>query len=125
MSTFNGIVYLTDVQHSKLVADGTLTVGDITLTYDENVLYVTPENDNLIIGYEDPTETTEGIEKQLYFNTVDATLFVCEGLLVSAGGGGDGYSWKKVSGGVSYDEFYEIANQIGDINTALESILGV
>ena len=40
---FKGITYLTEEQYAKLVEDGTLTVGDTTITYEAARLYVTPE----------------------------------------------------------------------------------
>jgi hypothetical protein len=41
---FKGVTYLTDEQYAQLVVDKTLTVGDVTIEYDENMLYVTPDN---------------------------------------------------------------------------------
>lgn len=43
MANFKGIVYLTDEQYTTLKDTGTIAVGGITLTYDENTLYVTPD----------------------------------------------------------------------------------
>ena len=44
MSNFNGIVYLTEEQYELLKANGTLTVGDTTINFDENTLYVTDDD---------------------------------------------------------------------------------
>ena len=44
MANFKGIVYLTNEQYTTLQTNGTITVGDVTLTYDENTLYVTPDS---------------------------------------------------------------------------------
>lgn len=42
---FKGVVKLSQAHYDELKADGTLTVGDKTITYDPNVLYVTPSQD--------------------------------------------------------------------------------
>jgi hypothetical protein len=41
---FKGVTYLTDEQYNTLITHNTLTVGDVTIEYDENMLYVTPDN---------------------------------------------------------------------------------
>jgi sugar lactone lactonase YvrE len=46
MANFTGIVYLTEGQFTTLKNNGTITVNGITLNYDENTLYVTPETNN-------------------------------------------------------------------------------
>ena len=43
MADFGGIVYLTEDQYTTLRTNGTLTVEDVTVTFDENTLYVTPQ----------------------------------------------------------------------------------
>lgn len=43
MADFNGIVYLTEDQYIQLKNDGSLTVEDVTVNFDENTLYVTPQ----------------------------------------------------------------------------------
>lgn len=42
MANLGKVVYLTDAQYSTLVANGTITVGQTTVTYSDNDLYVTP-----------------------------------------------------------------------------------
>lgn len=42
MSNLGKVVYLTDMQYNTLVANGTITVGQTTVTYSDNDLYVTP-----------------------------------------------------------------------------------
>jgi hypothetical protein len=44
MGNFTGIVYLTDSQYLELKTNGTLTVDNITINFDENTLYVTDDN---------------------------------------------------------------------------------
>lgn len=48
MATFKGVVKLTEEQYKTLKNDGTITVGDVTLNYDENTLYVTSLEDTPI-----------------------------------------------------------------------------
>ena len=36
------IVYLSQSQYAELIANGTITVDGVTVTYDENDIYVTP-----------------------------------------------------------------------------------
>lgn len=43
MNKFTGIVYLTEEQYLELKTNGTLTVGDVTINFDENTLYVTDD----------------------------------------------------------------------------------
>lgn len=43
MDNLKGIVYLSEEQYKTLKSTGTITVGDITLNYDKNVLYVTDD----------------------------------------------------------------------------------
>ena len=40
---FKGVVYLSDEQYAKLIADGVIEVGGQTVTYDESMVYVTPK----------------------------------------------------------------------------------
>lgn len=42
---FNGVIKLTEEQYKILEEKGTLTVGDITLVYDNNSIYITDEID--------------------------------------------------------------------------------
>ena len=37
------IVYLSQAQYGELIANGTITVDGVTVTYDENDIYVTPQ----------------------------------------------------------------------------------
>ena len=37
------IVYLSQAQYAELIANGTITVDGVTVTYDENDIYVTPQ----------------------------------------------------------------------------------
>lgn len=42
---FNGIVYLSKAKYDELVANGTVIIGDQTLTYDRyGTIYITPED---------------------------------------------------------------------------------
>lgn len=41
---FDGVMSLTETQYQELYANGTLTIGDTTLTYKNGMIYVTPEN---------------------------------------------------------------------------------
>lgn len=43
-NNFEGVTSLTEAQYQELFANGTLTVGDVTLTYKNGMIYVTPEN---------------------------------------------------------------------------------
>jgi hypothetical protein len=43
MSRFKGVTYLTDEQYATLIANGTLTVDGVTINYDQDMLYVTPQ----------------------------------------------------------------------------------
>ena len=49
MNNFTGIVYLTEEQYVELKTNGTITVGDVTIVFDENTLYVTDD----IINFND------------------------------------------------------------------------
>jgi hypothetical protein len=42
MANLGKVVYLTDTQYNTLVTNGTITVGQTTITYSDNDLYVTP-----------------------------------------------------------------------------------
>ena len=44
MADLQKIVYLTDAQYSTLVTNGTITIGDTTINYSPNDLYLTPSN---------------------------------------------------------------------------------
>lgn len=48
---FKGVVYLTEEQYKELKTNGTITVGNISLTYDEDILYVTPDNISELVEY--------------------------------------------------------------------------
>lgn len=41
---FDGVMSLTETQYQELYANGTLPIGDTTLTYKDGMIYVTPEN---------------------------------------------------------------------------------
>lgn len=43
-ATFKGVVQLTEAQYNTLKTNGTITVGDVTLTYDQNTLYATTDS---------------------------------------------------------------------------------
>lgn len=40
---FEGIVHLSEAQYQELIANGSITIGEQTLTYSDNVVYVTPD----------------------------------------------------------------------------------
>lgn len=61
MATFKGIVKLTEEQYNTLKTNGTITVGETTVNYDENTLYVTELTDN----------TGGGIKKYLHRITLN------------------------------------------------------
>ena len=86
------IVYLTEAQHETLVTNGTITVGNVTVTYNPNDIYVTPspgiatvlETEEIINEYEEDegmvVETvfvTDQNSGTAYFETIlDATDIV-------------------------------------------------
>lgn len=43
MDKVKTMVELSEEQYQELKTNGTLTIGDLTLTFDENVIYVTPD----------------------------------------------------------------------------------
>lgn len=43
MANSKQIVYLSQAQYAELIANGTITVNGVTVTYDENDIYVTPQ----------------------------------------------------------------------------------
>ena len=43
LNNFEGVTYLTETQYQELYANGTLTIGNIVLTYKNGMIYVTPE----------------------------------------------------------------------------------
>ena len=43
MSNAKQIVYLSQSQYAELIANGSITVDGVTVTYDENDIYVTPQ----------------------------------------------------------------------------------
>lgn len=43
MAKFNGVVYLNEEQYETLRNTGTITVGDVTLSFDDDTLYVIPD----------------------------------------------------------------------------------
>lgn len=43
MSNLNQIVYLTEVQYLELMNNGSVTVNGVTVTYNENDIYITPD----------------------------------------------------------------------------------
>lgn len=42
-NNFEGVTSLTETQYQELYTNGTLTIGDVTLTYKNGMIYVTPE----------------------------------------------------------------------------------
>ena len=42
-NNFEGVTSLTEAQYQELYTNGTLTIGDVTLTYKNGMIYVTPE----------------------------------------------------------------------------------
>lgn len=42
MSNLNQIVYLTEEQYLELMNNGSVTVNGVTVTYNENDIYITP-----------------------------------------------------------------------------------
>lgn len=45
---FNGIIYLPKAKYDELVANGTVIIGDQTLTYDRySTIYITPDDNNI------------------------------------------------------------------------------
>ena len=45
MANVNQIVYLTKAQYAELVRNGSITVNGITVTYDQNNIYITPQEE--------------------------------------------------------------------------------
>lgn len=43
MANLKNVVYLTKAQYNTLVTQGSITVGGVTYTYDENNLYLVPK----------------------------------------------------------------------------------
>ena len=43
MANSKQIVYLSKAQYAELIANGSITVDGVTVTYDENDIYVTPQ----------------------------------------------------------------------------------
>ena len=43
--TVKNVIYLSNEDYETLVTTGTVTIGDTTLTYDEDNLYITPEKE--------------------------------------------------------------------------------
>lgn len=41
---FEGIVHLSEAQYQELITNGSITIGEQTLEYNENAIYVTPDN---------------------------------------------------------------------------------
>ena len=64
MAQYNGIVYLSPSQFDELTDKGSIVVDGKTIIYDENTLYVTPEN------IEVPTKLSE-LENDTGFITED------------------------------------------------------
>lgn len=56
------IVYLSQTQYAELIANGTITVNGVTVTYDENDIYVTPQAEPVTDVRVDGTSiTTNGV----------------------------------------------------------------
>lgn len=47
MANSKQIVYLSQTQYAELIANGTITVNGVTVTYDENDIYVTPQAESV------------------------------------------------------------------------------
>ena len=90
---FKGVVYLTEEQYRELKTNGTITVGDLSLTYDEDTLYITPDNITDLVHYH--TEliniNTENIKQlddriETVYNNIDTdTLQHNDDLLTAVG----------------------------------------
>lgn len=63
MANLNRIVYLSEQQYANLIANGTLTVGNQTIIYNDNDLYFTPHSDTT------PTITDEKVLNTLSTST--------------------------------------------------------
>lgn len=48
MATLGKIVYLSEAQAQTLFAAGTVTAGGVTITYDANDLYITPDGGSVL-----------------------------------------------------------------------------
>lgn len=77
-NSFKGVVYLTEEQYKELKTNGTITVGDISLTYDEDILYVTPDNITDLVNYHSEliADNTANISKldtkiETVYNNID------------------------------------------------------
>lgn len=90
---FKGVVYLTEEQYRELKTNGTITVGNLSLTYDEDTLYITPDNITDLVHYH--TEliniNTENIKQlddriETVYNNIDTdTLQHNDDLLTAVG----------------------------------------
>lgn len=70
MANAKQITYLSQAQYDQLVANRTITVGGVTVTYNEDDLYVTPQAD--------PTVVTENISgPEVTINAADNHCYVC------------------------------------------------
>lgn len=58
MSRLNNIVYLSAKQLETLMTDKTITVGDTTINFDDNDLYMTPDEDKYVLYSSTGTVTT-------------------------------------------------------------------
>lgn len=78
MANLKGVLKCTQEQYNKLVAGETITIGEKTYTYDENILYVTEDNTqeqidtkvDKIVTYK-PDETSTDTCTQEIINTTD------------------------------------------------------
>ena len=53
MSRFKGLTYLTDDQYNTLITDGTLTVSGVTINFDPDMLYITPQEESVGVSQEE------------------------------------------------------------------------
>ena len=125
---FKGVVYLSDDNYAKLVKDGVIEVGGQTITYDENMVYVTPKalGGDYYTKEEVEEKLSQTISKPLIAPTatelvaVDTTnsqtmlsvgdgLSIENGILKASGGSGGG------GGGTQYSHSFQIWATINDV----------
>ena len=46
MANLKNVIYISNEDYETLVTTGTVTIGGTTLTYDENNLYITPDDED-------------------------------------------------------------------------------
>jgi len=45
MANLKDVIYLSNADYNTLISTGTVTIDGTTLTYDENNIYITPEEE--------------------------------------------------------------------------------